>query len=242
MSGDATPGVAAVDRALAILAAFREGDATLTLAELAERTGFYKSTILRLAASLERAGYLRRPGNGGFQLGPALLHLGELYQQSFRLEDHVMPALRQLSKSTAESASFHVREGDRRVCLYRVNSHVHRVLLYVTPGHELPLHTGAAGQVLMAFTEPAASEDETARYQAIRRTGLAVSNQDRKSDTAAIAAPVFGPRGFIGAISLAGPLSRFSDASVDDMSALVLFQAERVTRDLGGVWLPVDAA
>ncbi|MFX7854014.1 helix-turn-helix domain-containing protein, partial [Acinetobacter baumannii] len=51
----ATPGqsgVAALDRAFAILFAFRPGDYALTLAELAARTGLYKSTILRLAGSL----------------------------------------------------------------------------------------------------------------------------------------------------------------------------------------------
>ena len=51
--GDAvTPGqsgVAALDRAFSILFAFRPGDYALTLAELAARTGLYKSTILRLA-------------------------------------------------------------------------------------------------------------------------------------------------------------------------------------------------
>ena len=46
-------GVAAVDRALSVLSAFQDGDAALSLAELAERTRLYKSTVLRLLASLE---------------------------------------------------------------------------------------------------------------------------------------------------------------------------------------------
>ena len=54
--------VAAVERALEVLQAFRVQDASLTLADLEERTGLYKSTILRLAATLENFGYLSRAG------------------------------------------------------------------------------------------------------------------------------------------------------------------------------------
>jgi hypothetical protein len=55
-------GVAAVDRALSVLGAFQDGDAALSLAELAERTRLYKSTVLRLLASLEHGGWVPAPG------------------------------------------------------------------------------------------------------------------------------------------------------------------------------------
>lgn len=226
---NAPGGVAAVDRALSILAAFEEGDATLTLAELAKRTGLYKSTLLRLAASLERAKFLMRVEGSGYSLGSALLLLGERYQTSFDLGAHVLPALKRLVDETGESASFYVREGEERVCLYRVNSLAHRVLHYVTPGTRLELLTGAAGRILMAFTEP-----EAPGYERERRERLAVSHQDRKSDTAAIACPVFGARGFIGALSLAGPRFRFTEATTREMSAVVAEAAGGLTRVLGG--------
>lgn len=225
----AEAGVAAVDRALSILDSFDEHSPTLTLAELARRTGLYKSTLLRLAASLERANYLRRLGDGSFSLGPALLKLGELYQESFDLERYVMPTLRQLVDKTGESASFYVREGEVRVCLHRINSTAHRVLHYVTPGTALELRTGAAGRILLAFTEPA-----LAGYEAERRDLLAVDHTDRKSDTAAIASPVFGPKGFVGALSLAGPRFRFSDEAIQEMSSTVHLKAEELSAALGG--------
>lgn len=53
-------GVGAVDRALGLLNCFKDGNAVLTLTQLAEATGLYKSTVLRLAASLERSGFLVR--------------------------------------------------------------------------------------------------------------------------------------------------------------------------------------
>lgn len=58
-AGDSTaaqsePGVAAVNRALSLLAAFSKEHSSLTLAQRAERTALYKSTILRLAESLDK--------------------------------------------------------------------------------------------------------------------------------------------------------------------------------------------
>lgn len=224
-------GVAAVDRALALLAAFAEGEGALTLADLARKTGLYKSTILRLAASLERAGYLRRLADGRYQLGPTLLQLGQCYQQSFKLEDYAMPVLQALAEVTGESVSLYVREGSTRVCLFRVNSLLHRVLHYVTPGTRLPLETGASGKVLRAFT----AEDDTPELAKVRQELLVLSLQDRKSETAAIACPVFGVNGaFVGAMSLAGPSTRFDGAAASAMSEELLIAASALTRALGG--------
>src|SRR4051794_9067221 len=77
-------GVAAVDRSLAILDAFTEQDDVLTLAELSKRTGLHKSTLIRLAESLEKFGYVRRADKGIYRLGSKVLFLGSLYQKHFR--------------------------------------------------------------------------------------------------------------------------------------------------------------
>jgi DNA-binding IclR family transcriptional regulator len=222
-----TTGVAAVERALAILDAFTEGNQALPLAELSRRTGLYKSTLLRLAHTLIQRGYLRRLADGSFCLGPALLKLGTLYQQSFDLGRFVTPVLTRLAATTGESASLYVREGDKRTCLFRVHSHVHHVLHYVTPGTQLPLDTGATGEVIRAFTEPIPANEQQHKV-------LVVSARDRKGDTAALAAPIFGVQGFVGALSLAGPRSRFDDATVRHLSLVILDAALELTRALGG--------
>src|SRR5678815_2782775 len=82
-------GVAAVKRALAILDVYGEQDKSLTLAQLAQRTGYYKSTILRLAATLEKHGYLIRLADKSWRLGAAASRLGSVYQAAFNLGDIV---------------------------------------------------------------------------------------------------------------------------------------------------------
>ena len=74
-------GVSAAERALAVLTAFRRGDGALSLAELAERTGLLKSTILRLAQSLQHYHLLARLPDGSYRLDAETLRLGTAYQQ-----------------------------------------------------------------------------------------------------------------------------------------------------------------
>ena len=115
-------GVAAVNRALSILDAFQGTAGVLTLKELADVTGLYKSTILRLLGSLEGFGYIRRIDNGSYQIGPKPAALAAVYRESFNLQSYVMPALERVVAEINESATFYVAEGSSRVCLFRVEA------------------------------------------------------------------------------------------------------------------------
>lgn len=225
----AKTGVAAVDRALSILDAFGEADRSLTLTELARRTGFYKSTTLRLAESLERFGYLRRLEDGAFRIGPRPLHLGALYQRQLRTSDFVPAALRRLVDELHEGASFFVRDGDRRVCLHRVES-ARSVRDAVHEGDVLPLAQGASGHLLLAFGGQAGR-----RYAAIRALGYARSAGERDRETAAIAVPVFGVgQQLTGALTLSGPRYRVQAISLARALAALRRQARSLTGALGG--------
>src|SRR3712207_9051962 len=104
--------VEAVERALTILEAFREGEEALSLTALAEKTGFYKSTILRLAASLERFGYLARDPSGLFRLGPSLWRLGSLYRRRFDFGGPVRPEVGRPVETQTGTAPFYFRGGE----------------------------------------------------------------------------------------------------------------------------------
>ena len=143
-------GAAAVDRALSLLRAFRAGDESLSLIDLAERTQLYKSTVLRLLASLEHARLLLRRADGRYALGPELARLSAIYAATFSLETEVVPVLRELVAATRESAAFHVRQGEERLCLYRVDS-PQLLRDHIRAGDLLPMNKGAGARVLMAF-------------------------------------------------------------------------------------------
>lgn len=210
-------GAAAVDRALSLLAAFRSGDTALPLAELALRTQLYKSTALRLLASLEHAGLLQRLDDGRYVLGAEVGRLHGIYAASFSPEHVVMPVLRKLVAATGESAAYHVRRGDARVCLYRVDS-PHPVRDHLAPGERLPLDRGAGGRVLSAFDPAlaAAAPPRARRVLAqVREKGYHAAVGDRQAEVAGISAPVFDAAGDLAAaLTLTMPSHRFDERHV----------------------------
>ncbi|MBI4195764.1 MAG: IclR family transcriptional regulator [Betaproteobacteria bacterium] len=225
----AAGGVAAVERALAILDAFSEQDRSLALADLAARTGYYKSTILRLSATLESRGYLTRLADRSWRLGPAASRLGAVYQAAFDMGDIVEPVLQAVVRETGETAAFHVREGNVRVSLYRVES-PQRIRDHVRQGEHLPLERGAGGKVLLAF-----SGAKGAEFDRIRKRMIYVSLGDRIADLGGISAPVFGLGGRLaGALTVSVPLSRFDQRAVARFEPVVLSHAAALTRALGG--------
>lgn len=229
-------GVAAVERAFAILNAFQPGDASLPLNELARRTGMYKSTILRLITTLVQEHCIVRLDDGSYQLGSMLLHWGGLYQAALRLDDHVPPILRRLAQETGEGASFFTREGSLRVCLFRVDSS-RSVRDHVHTGDLLPLDKGAAGRVLAGFDRALVDPAQFPSQPLIATVG------EREPDIAAIAAPVFGPQGSLrGALAISGPAMRFSIDLVPGMSQALLKAASELTRRLGGDSTLLDRA
>ena len=223
---DAAPGgAAAVDRALTLLACFRTGDTALPLAELAQRTQLYKSTVLRLLASLEHARLVQRTGEGAYGLGPEVARLHSIYTASFSLETQLMPVMRALVAKTLESVAFHVRQGDRRLCLLRVDS-PQLLRDHVRAGDVLPLDRGAGGRVLLAF-----GGTKGRLYEQIRRDGIALLNDDRVQGLTGISAPVWGPGGELsGALTLTLPGQRMKPS----FAGAVRDAALRATRALGG--------
>ncbi len=196
-------GTAAVDRALSLLAAFRRGEESLGLQDLAERTRQHKSTVLRLLASLQHAQLVLRLEDARYRLGPGVARLHAVYAASFSLDQVVVPELRKLMRQTGESAAFHVRQGNERLCLYRVDS-PNPVRDHIRAGDLLPLDRGAGGHVLLAF-----AGKRGALYDEIRRDGVAVLAGDRVPQLAGISAPCFDADArLVGAVTLTMPTER----------------------------------
>lgn len=225
---DERVGVSAVERALAILDALGAANAGLSLKELALKTSLSKATILRLAVSLERHGYLSRSAAGDFRLGPTLWRLGSVFRQNLELEPIVRPALEALVSLTQESASFWVPRGNDRMCLYRVNS-PRSARSHVDEGELSPIGKGSGGHIVAYYLG-----QPTAHARDIEGEGVVATLGDRDPDVASVAAAVLGPnRQFLGALVLAGILNRF-EAHVPDYKVIVRQAADSISRQAGG--------
>jgi len=222
----ATAGVAAVDRALLVLSALSDASGAMPLNEIAHRTGLYKSTILRLLASLDHANFVAKQPDGRYVLGPAVARLYATYVQSFSARHPTIAALRGLVDTTHESAAFFVQRGEFRLCLHRIPS-PHAVRDNIETGDLLPLERGAAGRVLQAYGRIG----DPALGQRIRGEQVVLLIGDRDPELAGIAAPVFGALGeVLGAISLIIPSARVQQSWVTPVREA----AQTLSRSLGG--------
>jgi DNA-binding IclR family transcriptional regulator len=223
-------GVASVDRAFQILDSFGAHDYSLTLAQLAERTGLHKSTILRLSDSLLRAGYLARIPDGSYQVGPKPLQLGAIFQRQFRTVEHVPAILRQIVADLNESASFYIPVGSGRVCLHRVDA-PRMIRDAVKEGDWRPLENGAAGTVILAFRGSKKSGMDRVRNE----FWASSFGNEVDPELAAVSVPTFGPGGaLVGALSISGPRNRIEAVGTSAIVPVLLHYAKTLTAAFGG--------
>src|SRR4030095_12585299 len=156
---------------------------------------------------------------------------GTPYQQAFNLSDHVAPALGELATKTGETASFYVRNGNERLCLFRVES-ANRIRMHVQPGDTRPMDKSAIAQVLRNYeTSLPGAEDELPLFT----SGITDPH------SAALAMPVFGIGDtLMGALSISGPVSRLTPALADKFKELLVETAYKLTLACGGT-PPSDA-
>lgn len=219
-------GVASAERVLTVLVAFRRGDDALELSELARRTSLVKSTIMRLCISLEKFDLLERLDDGRYRLGVEAARIGSVYQQSFALEARVMPVLERLAAESLETASFYIRRGNERLCLFRVDS-PHPLRMNVRPGDMRPMDGSAIAQVLSIFGD---------RSSAGRNdVGLPMYTSGvTDPHVASTAMPIFGAeRRLVGALALSGPSSRLTSARAEELASRLKQAADRLSSELG---------
>lgn len=209
--------VESVERALTILNTFRTSEDSHSLKELAEITGFYKSTILRIAGSLERFGYLVRESNGNYKAGQGLLRFARSRNRDQELESLIRPVLKTLASLTGETASYYIREQDHRVCLYReIGSGELRH--FVEEGARLSMSTGAPGRALQA--------------SATERNRVFISKGERIAGIAGVAVPVFHLDRIHGALTLSGAIESFTDDTCAHYGSILQDYAETISKQL----------
>jgi len=217
-------GVDAVERAITVLGCFEVAGETLTLAQLAQRSCLYKSTILRLAVSLQRGGFLKRDVRGRYSLGQEVRQLGELARAGEELERAVRPELKQLTSATGETASFYFRNGRNPMLLFHEVSD-RSLRHHLVEGGRHALFVGATGRIFKAYGSPG----KDAESNQIRARGWVASQGERNSELGAVAVPVLNAkRQLVGVINLAIPLSRLTKVKEQKCRALLVDSRKRL--------------
>ncbi|MGD0924189.1 MAG: IclR family transcriptional regulator C-terminal domain-containing protein [Streptosporangiaceae bacterium] len=153
MSGRPSPGrrtdfVQSLDRGLAVIRCFSSERPSLTLSEVAERTGLTRAAARRFLLTLQELGYVGSTGRQ-FSLRPRVLALGYAYLSSFSVAQIAQPHLEDLAEVLHESCSVSVLDGDDIVYVARASAN--RIMtIALTVGTRLPPYPTSMGRVLLA--------------------------------------------------------------------------------------------
>jgi len=249
---ESTRQVDAVTKALGILDCFAGSESELSLKQLSERTGLYKSRILRLCGTLAAQGYLIRTPASSYKLGPKLMILGKAYEATNPLSSVARPVLKRLSALTGESTKLFVIEGTNRLCLVREKG-TSPLQYAINEGETQPLYAGAGGKLLLAYAREGLRNDVLhhslegytphtivdrdsleAELAAIRRQGYAFSKGELVREVAGLSAPVYDHEGVVcAALTIAGAEQRFAGERKEQMLAQLLDAARELSVLLG---------
>ncbi len=232
VAGNAT--YQSAERVLALLACFEDGRTELGVTELAQALGVHKSTASRLAATLERAGFLARSGKR-YRLGVEVIRLGSLALRSTDIVAAMQPAMEKLSQLTGETINLAVPAGPDVLNVAEVPSTYILSCSGGWIGRRTRPHAVANGKVLLAFGAiplPATLERYTehtitsldaltTELATIRQAGYATAAAELEDGLVAVAAPVSGPGGeCVAALSISGPAYRMPPSQLDELGRL----------------------
>ena len=244
-----------VAKALDILALFHTGEPTLTLTEISRRLGMPKSTAHHLLMTMAHYGFIEQIDGGSYALGKRIIALTQNVLVNVELRDRAAPLLRALADSCNESVYLTVRDDQRVLYIYAIES-PQRLLARTAVGDHAPMYCTSVGKAVLAYLPsdeiermyadqtlhaytPYTLTDLDALRQDLALThtrGYAIDNQEHELHTYCIGAPVFDAYGrVVGACSISGIDQAIVGARLDALASGVVGTAQEISRRMGYV-------
>ncbi len=177
-SGETPPSkefVRSVERAFSIVRAFGRESPSLTLSQVAERTGLTRASARRFLMTLQSLGYIGSEDRQFF-LRPRILDLGFAYLSSVPVFDIVEAHMEALVQQVQESSSASVLDGTDVIYILRVPTK--RIMsVQIEVGTRLPAYATSMGRVLLAALGPEQLDNYFRQVKIEQLTPMTVTNQ-----------------------------------------------------------------
>ncbi len=221
-----------LERGLAVLSSFTPDRPALGISALARMLALTRSTTHRYVATLAALGYLSQDeATRKYRLGPRVLDLGFSVLGSLELREIAAPHLRRLTDTTGHTSNLAIRDDTDVILIDRVRgrpSRYHHLEFTLHLGSRLPSYCSATGKTLLAFLPrpdlerlldridlvqrgPRTLTDRAAllaELEQVRRTGIAVNDEELDVALRSIAAPVRSRTGqVVAAVNVSIPWS-----------------------------------
>jgi IclR family pca regulon transcriptional regulator len=231
-------------RGLAVIRAFGPGAKTMTLTEVAQKTGLTRAGARRILLTLQTLGYVALDGRN-FSLTPRVLDLGYSYLSSMPLWDVAQPIMEDLVDRVHESVSASVLDGAEIVYVLRVPTH--RIMtIGLSIGSRLPAYCTSMGRVLLgalsddaldralagtklvALTRHTVTDEKQLRkaIQADAKRGWSLVDQELEEGLRSISVPLRDSAGHvIAAMNISGQAARCTVADMQKNFLPALLEA-----------------
>jgi IclR family pca regulon transcriptional regulator len=241
MAHDDSASSQSLERGLAILGAFTPDRPALGISELAQRLNLTRSTTHRYVATLAKLGYLDQDeGTRKYRLAIRVLDLGFSVLGALGLREIAAPHLQRLTAATGHTSNLAIRDDTDVILIDRVRGRpgrYHHLEFSLHAGSRIPSYCSATGKALLAFLAQPDLDDVLDRVELlprgprslttratllaelgqVRRTGIALNDEELDSGLRSIAVPIRSRSGpVVAAINLAFPWSPVAMSELAD--------------------------
>lgn len=244
-----TQGESVLTRVVRILDAFRPGEVTLRVTDIAVRADLHLATASRLVAELVEHGLLSRDSDRRVRIGLRLWELGSRASPALSLREAAMPFLEDLHAVVGHHVQVGVLEGEDVLFLERLSA-PGAVINYARVASRLVPHASSSGLVLIAHAPTELQEkilaaplerftphtitdpgELRATLAAVRREGYAFCPGHIHEAALGVAVPVVDDRGqVVAALSVIVP----NDGGGRALIPVLRTAARGITRELTG--------
>lgn len=246
--------IQSIDRAIRALLAL-QGTRRMSLSELAARLDLAPSTMHGILKSLTEHGMVvQERGSNRYQLGPAVLRLGNVYLDTLELRARAVPWAEELARRTGLAVRTGVLLLDDVVIIHH-EPRPDGTRQMPEVGLVMPAHASALGKATLAFTEgdvrDALSDDLRSmtgatitsfpqleeQLDGIRASGVATEVEESVVGECSLASPVFDSFDVVGAIGVVLPSG--ADLENHPSREQVRDAARAISREMGAsAWPP----
>lgn len=238
---------------LTVLECFSTTDRTLALSDIVERTGFPRATAHRIISSLKEIGFIDQDKERDhYRLGFRLFEFGSVVLSNMELHREARPFIEALTRVSGESVTLTVFNGTQAIIVNSTEQDRRDTNPMVTL-ETLPANCSASGKAALAFQSEHVLEKVIslglvrqtsksivdadalrAELETVRSRGYAIDDEEHRSGTRCLAAPIGNAAGRVfAAVSVSGPAKRMTLERIEELSSLVRFNAESISAQLG---------
>ena len=239
-------------KAFTVLDAFTNDKKEWGVRELANKTGYNKSTTYRLLSTLVSLNVIHQNENDRYRLGSKLFELGNrvsLYQSLITVTNQ---PIKNVALEIQETVLLGTLKEHQVFYINKADS-LQGLKISTSVGSYQPIHATASGKLLLAFssidmqgdyfknssfttftknTTTKVSELKT-KLQTIKKQGYALDLEELELGLICIAIPIFNKKGnAIASISASGPSSRFKLENVQNYITILQKGATLIEKSL----------